>query len=158
MVTPTLYEPQAEMADLRLAEFPFYWLSTARGQHAINMARALRPVGITQHEWRVIASLQERDGLSIGDLAAATTIERANLGRLLSRMARADMLERRHTPADRRVLLVFSTAKGRALYAAALPHVHRAYEHAMEGLSVAERATLMDLLRRLAGNTGRPFA
>jgi DNA-binding MarR family transcriptional regulator len=150
-------EAQASSSDIRLGDFPFYWLSTARGLHAVNMTRALRPVGISQLEWRVLATLAERDGRSIGDLATATTIERANLGRLVERMAKAGLLERRPAPADRRVMLVFSTAKGRALHQKAIPFVRRAYEHALEGLSPEERATLMDLLRRLAGSAGRPF-
>ena len=86
----------------------------------------VRAAGLTSGEWRALATLSDGDGLTIGELAAEVLAQQPTLTKLVDRMERAGLVERRGDPADLRRTLVFETEKGRArvapLLAAAKAH------------------------------------
>jgi 3-hydroxy-9,10-secoandrosta-1,3,5(10)-triene-9,17-dione monooxygenase reductase component len=65
-------------------------------------------------EWRVLACLMDVEGLSVGELAAMALMKQPGLTKVLDRMARDGLVERRGTAADRRRVTVHLTAAGRA--------------------------------------------
>jgi DNA-binding MarR family transcriptional regulator len=65
-------------------------------------------------EWRVLACLMDVEGLSVGELAAMALMKQPGLTKVLDRMARDGLLERRGTTDDRRRVTIHLTAHGRA--------------------------------------------
>ena len=69
---------------------------------------------LTVPEWRVLACLMDVEGLSVGELAAMALMKQPRLTKVLDRMERDGLLQRRATSGDRRRVTIHLTAKGRA--------------------------------------------
>lgn len=104
-----------------------------QANHAVykDFEATVRAAGLSSTEWRVLATLSDGDGLTIGELAGDVLAQQPTLTKLVDRMERAGLVERRGDETDRRRTLVFETARGRTLVA---PLLARAKAH--------ERATL----------------
>jgi DNA-binding MarR family transcriptional regulator len=143
---------KAESAPFRITDFPMHYFATIQRQNQINLGHALRRIGVTPQAWRVLATLSDGEGRTIGYLADAAVIDRSNLGRLLEGMAQEGLVERATAPDDRRVSLTRLSAAGKARFAAARPIVSALYQRLLEGVEPAEFARLMETLRRLKRN------
>lgn len=89
--------------------------------------------------------------LSMGALAEQVALTTGGITRLVDRMIRAGLLERRPCPTDRRVAFAGLTPAGRdKLEQAATVHVRDLREH-FAAYSVEDRRTLDRLLDRLRG-------
>lgn len=74
--------------------------------------RVVRANGFSVSEWRVLATLAGSDPLSIGRLAAISTIKQPTVTRLLDRMEAKGLVERLDKDGDRRITLVAITPAG----------------------------------------------
>jgi DNA-binding MarR family transcriptional regulator len=90
----------------------------------------VRAAGLSSIEWRVLATLSDGDGLTIGELASEVLAQQPTLTKLVDRMERAGLVERRGDETDGRRTLVFETAPGRALVAPLLAQA-KAHERAV---------------------------
>jgi DNA-binding transcriptional ArsR family regulator len=72
-----------------------------QANHAVHrvFAPRLRAAGLASTEWRVLATLSDGDGLTIGELAAEVLAQQPTLTKLVDRMERAGLVERRGAPA-----------------------------------------------------------
>jgi DNA-binding MarR family transcriptional regulator len=143
-------------APFRLTDWPMHYLASIRRQNLTNMTRALRPLGITPHIWRVLAALADQDGHSVGELADITVIERSNLSRIVDDMEQAGLIERRQRVGDKRLTLVYVTPKGRRVFEQALPIALDVYGRALDGFAPDEFRLFMSFLRRMKENVFRP--
>jgi DNA-binding MarR family transcriptional regulator len=71
--------------------------------------------GTTRAQWIVLFRLREQEGLSQVDLADVLELQPISLVRLLDRLVKHGLLERRHDPKDRRANRLFLTASGKQL-------------------------------------------
>jgi DNA-binding MarR family transcriptional regulator len=62
-----------------------------------------RAYGTTRAQWRILAWLQRRPGLSQNELAAICELEPITVGRLVDRLEAQGLVQRRNDPADRRI-------------------------------------------------------
>ncbi len=113
--------------------------------------RAIGPLGLTPGGMAVLLLLEANPDLRQGVLVEALRVKPSNLTVLLASLEAAGLLRRTEDAANRRANLLRLTPAGRALLRRA-----KAAEEEMEaslagGLSPAERVTLLDALRRLAG-------
>jgi DNA-binding MarR family transcriptional regulator len=85
----------------------------------------LDELGLTYPQYLVMLVLWERDGATIGDLAATLELDHGTLSPLLKRLEAAGLLERRRRADDERVVQIALTPAGRELKArtAAVPQV-----------------------------------
>ena len=120
--------------------------------------QVVRANGFSVSEWRVLASLAGSAPLSIGRLAAISTIKQPTVTRLLDRMEAKGLVQRLENDGDRRITLVAITAAGlrrvSRLIALARAHEQRVLEPF--GLRRAEelKTTLrhiIDLHKRAGG-------
>jgi DNA-binding MarR family transcriptional regulator len=120
-------------------------------------AAKVRAAGLSSTEWRVLATLSDGDGLTIGDLALEVLAQQPTLTKLADRMARAGLVERRADAADGRRTLVFATARGLTLVAPLLAQAKAHERAALAPFAAKDVAALKDVLRALAGQvpTGR---
>ena len=136
----------------RIAASPTYLARAIAARSYVNLKRALQPHGLAPTAWRVLASLHERDGRNIADLAEHTATDRSNLGRAIDAMAADGLIDRRPAPRDRRNTLIFMNDKGHRQYAAVLPVVRNISSGLLNGMTDDEANLALDLLKRMLVN------
>jgi DNA-binding MarR family transcriptional regulator len=139
----------------RITDYPMHYFAAIQRQNQLNLARALRSVGISVPMWRAMAALRQKDGQTIGELAQLTVLDRSSLGRLLDDMARERLVEREPLPDDRRALVVSLSDKGRRTFEVARAVARRHYREAFKGVNKGEFEMLMRVLRQIKANTRR---
>lgn len=116
----------------------------------------VRAVGLRSIEWRVLASLLDRQPLSIRDLAVEVLGKQPTVTKLVQRMAAQGWVEVSGDPADQRRTLVGITAAGRRLVRPLVRRA-RAHESSLLGtLSAREALALKRLLLRIAQHNAGP--
>ncbi len=129
----------------------------ARASHLVSSGfhAELRRRGVPVGVWRVLATLCDREALTVGELAERVLMKQPTLTKLVDRMVAEGLVERREVPGDRRKVEVRITAEGRHRVA---PLLAAAREHERAILAVCTGAggrvlkeTLATLLRALAG-------
>jgi DNA-binding MarR family transcriptional regulator len=139
----------------RITDYPMHYFAAIQRQNQLNLARALRGVGVSVPMWRAMAALRQKDGQTIGELAQLTVLDRSSLGRLLDEMARERLVEREPLPDDRRALVVSLSDKGRRTFEAARAVARRHYREVFKGVTKDEFEMLMRVLRQIKANTRR---
>lgn len=107
--------------------------------------------GLQLPQWVVLSVLWQQDGLLVSEIARYNGSNVAAVSRLLDRMEKSGLVERRPDADDRRAVRVWCTEMGRALDHLAAFHedINAAL---LQGLSPAEVETLYALLDRVAAN------
>jgi DNA-binding MarR family transcriptional regulator len=144
---------------LPLDDFLPYLLNRLTNRLNQDLVEALRKLEVTVPMWRVLAVLVARDGRGIGELAVYTVTDQSTLSRVIDRMERDALVERRPSPADGRAIEVFLRPVGRQVFAKILPVALQHYRHALSGLSESEARTLVRLLHKVLDTVRRsPYA
>jgi DNA-binding MarR family transcriptional regulator len=102
--------------------------------------------------WRVLAALNQRDGQSIGVLAAATSNEKSTLSRLLDQMQKKRLLLRQRDGADQRSITIHRTPAAQAITEKLIPVALRCERKALAGFAQSDESTLRAMLRRVYEN------
>lgn len=113
--------------------------------------RIFTAAGLTEQQWRVLRVLWEHQGIAQNALAALTLIPQPSLIGVLDRRAANDLVERRRSHSDRRVMYVTATRAGRRLEEKLMPQVAKVYGELKASLDDATWAQLEFGLRSLAG-------
>lgn len=129
----------------------------ARASHVVasGFHQKLKTWKLSVPEYRVLACLTGAEGLGVGDLAAMAIMGQSRMTKILDRMERQGLVERRADTRDRRRVLIHLTAEGRAR---AVPMLKAAKEHEtamLAPLTPEERAMILkalDLLIREVPN------
>ena len=131
----------------------------ARASHTVyrEFHAQVQAAGLSPLQWRLLATLSDGDGLTIGELAREILAQQPTLTKLVQRMEKAGWVLRGADPADARRTLVFETRQGRDTVAALLAEA-KAHEHSLlQGFSERDVAALKKILRTLiSGSTGNP--
>lgn len=113
--------------------------------------RIFRPFGVTADQYVVLRFLTERDGINQQDLGDQCASDPTTIGRMLELLEAKNYIERKVSPTDRRVRLVYLTESGRQLIKklfAAATDLRCAMDQAM---SSAEMENLLAGLEKLDG-------
>ncbi|QKW23655.1 winged helix-turn-helix transcriptional regulator [Kitasatospora sp. NA04385] len=108
---------------------------------------ALAAVGTTLAQWDALRAIGRSPGSSARELAAATFQTEQAFGTLVGRLAAQDLVERR--PGHGRRIEHHLTPLGGQVLAAGHKVADEVLADCFAALSGADRATLLDLLRRL---------
>ncbi len=101
-------------------------------------------ISITPEQWTVMLHLAERDGVTQQQLCNAVYKDKPSMTRLIDAMERANLVERRPDPHDRRANTVHLTAHGHEVK-------ERAQKTALVTLKEALRGLRLDDLRTCQG-------
>jgi DNA-binding MarR family transcriptional regulator len=104
---------------------------------------------LTIPEWRVMAVLGDTPGLSAGEVAARTAMDKVQVSRAIARLAAKRRLQRLTDNQDARVTRLSLTAKGRAIYDEIVPLALSLEDVLLQALSPAERASLESVMAKL---------
>lgn len=144
--------------DLILDEFLPYLFNRITNRLNQDLLLDLRPLRVSVPRWRVLAVLHAREGRRMGELSAYTVIEQSSLSRVIDQMERDNLVVRRHHDDDNRIIEVYLTDEGRAMFDQIYPLAFAHYQRAIRDLSDAERETLVTLLHKILANTRkRPY-
>lgn len=105
--------------------------------------------GLTRREWRVLAFVEQHQGLLSSELAISAMLDRARTSRALKELEAKGLVERRPRPSNRREVQVFVTEKGRAANDQLLARVAEINRQLLMGFNEVERELLADMLTRL---------
>lgn len=83
--------------------------------------------GLTEQQGRVLRVLWERDEIALGELGRLTLIPAPSLVGIVDRLSSMDLVARKRSARDRRVVHVLATDKGKALQEEIMPQVAAAY-------------------------------
>ncbi len=136
-------------------DFPFYYMHAIITKNNRNIGEALKPLKLTPAIWRILALLQERDGITIGELSDESLIERTLLSRVLQRLERRGLVRRRLDARDKRRTVIHIEAEGVELFEKILPIGRRQIERAIRGLPAADLRRLKALLLQIMDNVDR---
>ena len=126
-----------------------YLLSRAAHTVYREFHATVQAAGLTSLEWRVLATLSDGDGLTIGDLAREVLTQQPTLTKLVQRMEKAGWVRRGADPLDARRTLVFETTQGRSAVASLLKQAKRHQTQLLSGFSPREVTSLKKVLRAL---------
>jgi DNA-binding MarR family transcriptional regulator len=132
-------------------QFTAAWESFFRTTRRLRSRAGRQPIeGLTLPQYHLLEALREEDELTVGVLAEAAGVAAPTATRMLDCLARDGFVERRHSEADRRAVLVTLTPAGREAVEAAHEQVSAWRRRVYESLEPAEREQAAALLRRLS--------
>lgn len=109
-----------------------------------------REFGLSVWQWRIIAVLGEREGLTSTEVAQRTLMDKPTVSRAAASLIERGILERDIDKDDRRRAPMRLSSEGRAIYAAVIPLALESEKEFLDALSVEEAETLHALLSRLS--------
>jgi MarR family transcriptional regulator, lower aerobic nicotinate degradation pathway regulator len=133
-----------------LAAYPGYLMARLGQRCAARFHAALAPEDLHPRHFGVMSILAAHPGITQQQLAERTAIDASSMVAVIDELERKGLAERRPRPDDRRARAIFltpeatSTLKRLRERAASLQH------ELFAALSVEERKTLHELLRKLA--------
>ena len=145
------------------SEFYTYRLHRLSEQLSRQMHDELRArYGLKIAEWRTVAVLGEAGPLSLREVARRSSIDKAQVSRLLPGLIRRGYVARDGHPTDRRRASLHLTAAGQRLYADILVLGQRRQSWLVAGLGREERDIMIEcldrLLERVEAEPAGPFA
>jgi MarR family transcriptional regulator, negative regulator of the multidrug operon emrRAB len=115
-----------------------------------GLDRVLRPEGLAEPEYRVMAALYAQGGSACpGDLCGALAQSPANLTRICDTLVRRGFVSRSPDVRDRRRMLLTLRPTGQRLLDKLIPAMSARVQEAFEGISAAEKKRLLASLTRL---------
>jgi len=147
--------PQKTGADLLVLEdFLPYRLSilSNRVSRAIA-ARYAKTFDLTIPEWRIIAVLGRKPGLTAKEIAEATEMDKVAVSRAVARLVTAKRVQARADADDARRQILALTSQGESVHARIAPIALAAEEKLLRTLNERERRDLDALLDRLLAAT-----
>lgn len=131
-----------------------FLLSQLGAHTATAFQHRMKGIGVEPRMYAVLMALATRDGQSQRELCSRLGIHRNAMVGIVDALEADGMVTRNPHPGDRRAFAVTLTDRARRLMPD-LDRVGRSLEEAVTApLSPAERATLRQLLQRVAGDAG----
>jgi DNA-binding MarR family transcriptional regulator len=109
----------------------------------------MRREGLTGPMFWTLHTVALEGPVNIGQLAEACSVTSANASMVTDELARAGLIERRRSQADRRVVQVVATAKGRALQRAVWARVGARLLSPVQGTEEREIAAAARVLQKM---------
>lgn len=117
-----------------------------------RFAFSAKQFGVTGPQWRALMTIQRTPGTTQQALASWLEVEAITVARMIDRLARLELVERRDDPADRRRWRLFLTPKAADLVNDMAPCANTVIDESVSGLSVDEHQQLLALLERVRAN------
>lgn len=112
----------------------------------------LNKLGVHVGQEMILLRLAAEDGIPQSSLVDHLCVEPPTITKMLQRMERSDLVERRSDPADARVSLVYLTVHGRSLITPILDIWERLESQILVDVTESERLLLRRLLLQVQTN------
>lgn len=111
-----------------------------------ELDRRLKPLGLTQAQWRALALLSRNQGVNQASLAEVLEVRPITVARLIDRLESAGWVERRSDPCDRRACRLYLTASAQPLLKQIQSQARMVRREALGGLTPEAREALVSAL------------
>jgi DNA-binding MarR family transcriptional regulator len=108
-----------------------------------------RSFDLTQVQYAALIAIHTHPGIDATRLSAVIAFDRSTLGNVIERLETKELIERKPSPDDKRVKLLYLTKAGAALLRDITSSVERAQARMLQPLRPADRKALMALLSQL---------
>ena len=106
------------MSDFVLNDFLPYQLAILSNRISLRFSEYYqKKFGISLTEWRLVAHLSQSEKISIREIYKRVEMDKSKASRAAARLVEAGYVSKRTNPADRRLIELSLTAKGRAMMA-----------------------------------------
>lgn len=118
-----------------------------------NMQRFLKPLGLTTHQYNVLRILRgaQPKGTSASSIQSRMLHSTSNVTRIIEKLLEKDLVTRKASPTNRRIIDIFITEKGLQLLSDVDEPVKKMYVDLHSQLSEEEAVTLGELLDKARG-------
>ena len=120
-------------------------------QHYLRAFREL-DVDLSTEQWVLLDRLHSEGNASQTELANGTFKDAPTVSRIVDKLAKKKLVERKRFPNDRRRYLVALTAAGHEIHKRLTPAVHQLRLQTWQGLSEGDYTELQSLLQRIRNN------
>lgn len=138
--------------DFNLDDSVGYLINIVAGKLKNQLNRRFTAFDITSEQWAVLNRLWEKDGVTQKDLAEKTFKDQANIGRILDKLEKKELIRRCVDTEDRRVLIVFLTQEGLKLRKELIPLASEVLNLAQKDISEKEVKVLETVLKKILRN------
>ena len=140
----------AEAAGQRFVDDYLAYL-LARASHLVSAEFHARVEarGLSVAYWRVLATLSDADGMTMGELTRIVLYKQPTLSKIIDRMEGEGLIRRGSADDDRRKVRVYITDSGRALVAELQAEAKRHEADVLTGYGPEEQALLKKVLRQV---------
>jgi len=139
----------------KVFDYPFYLMNQVEYRYYAIMDRIFKEDEISRPIWRVLLILRNNEHMSVTDIAEHTAIMRPTVSRILERMEKSRLIERRTRSEDNRITDIYLMSKGKEVIDKAVEDVAKQYEWTVSGLKNAElkvfNKVLLHMLENLKG-------
>jgi DNA-binding MarR family transcriptional regulator len=118
----------------------------------------MQPLGLTALQWEPLLLIHYGRVDTVAALARESQVNCASMTRMLDRLEAKELLGRRRSDEDRRVVHLELTPKGKKVVRTILPLVVESLDEHLEGFTTAEVSLLTKLLERMLANGSRQLA
>jgi MarR family transcriptional regulator, lower aerobic nicotinate degradation pathway regulator len=108
-----------------------------------------RAFDLTPVQYAALIAIHTHPGIDATRLSAVIAFDRSTLGNVIERLESKKLIERKPSPDDKRVKLLYLTRAGAALLRDIMPAVESAQVRMLQPLKPADRKTLMALMAQL---------
>ncbi len=109
---------------------------------------------LTSVQYAALTVIAAQPGLDQATLASAIAYDRVTIGGVVDRLEQKGYVRREIAKGDRRSRRLHMQPAGKVALGAVTPHVRRAQDRMLKGLSQGESATLLRLLRKALDAVG----
>jgi len=143
-------------APLDLKKFVPYLVNVLASGVSQRLAAAYQQrFGITIPEWRVIAHLAQYEKVSVREIFLRVDMDKSKVSRAAARLETAGLIENRVNGADRRLVELSLTRKGRKLFETIAPLALEYEREFLAVLSEAEQQQFAAFVGRLIAGLGK---
>jgi MarR family transcriptional regulator, 2-MHQ and catechol-resistance regulon repressor len=127
------------------------WLVLMKAHEAMrhHAERHIRSLGIGFSDFLALEVLLHKGPTPVNEIGRKVQLTSGSITTAIDRLERKGMVERRNDPDDRRARVVHLTPEGRKLISCAFADHERAMDRAASGLTAAEKAQTVALLKKL---------
>ena len=137
-------------------DYLLYLLARASTEVSGHFHKQLKQHGLQVSEWRVLATLSDGDGMTLGELADRALQRQPTMSKIIDRMERSGLVERRQSESDRRSVRIYITNDGRNRVDAALSDAKIHEADVLSDYGEKEAAVLKSVLKSLIERNGAP--
>jgi DNA-binding MarR family transcriptional regulator len=137
---------------LNLHAFFPYQFSILAGQISNYIAKIYREkYGLSNFEWRVIATVGQHQKISAKDVCEFTQLEKMQVSRAISKLSDSGVICQQKSSEDRRASLLTLSTLGQEMYQEIIPLVISQEQKMLSGLTAQECKQLIFLTKKLSG-------
>jgi MarR family transcriptional regulator, lower aerobic nicotinate degradation pathway regulator len=104
---------------------------------------------LTPVQYAALIAIHTHPGIDATRLSAVIAFDRSTLGSVIERLESKKLIDRKPSPDDKRVKLLYLTKAGAAILREIMPSVEKAQARMLQPLKPADRKVLVSLLTQL---------